>query len=116
MNATKEFMMIFRFTPDFSNQPSPEELEGVHQAWGKFIGNIAIKEKLVSTHQLGFEGRLIQSNNDVSTEINIAEGKTLGGNMIVRANSFDEAVSLAQECPILHIGGTVEIRNILPMS
>jgi len=40
----------------------------------------------------------------------------LGGYVIVKANSLDDATQLAQGCPILLIGGHVEIRNILQMN
>lgn len=115
MQNLKNFMMIFRFEPNFEYQPTAQELEQQKQQWGSFIGNLAITEKLVATHQLGFNG--VQVSADLSTQegINISEGQTLGGNMIVRANSVEEAADLAKACPILQMGGTVEIRDILPM-
>jgi hypothetical protein len=35
--------------------------------------------------------------------------------MIVKANTLDEAVEMAKKCPILHMGGSVEVRAIQPM-
>ena len=32
--------------------------------------------------------------------------------MIVRAKSLDEAVEMAKACPILSVGGRVEVRDI----
>lgn len=115
MKEEKIFMMIFRLEPNTEYQPTQDELNKQHQSWGKFIGNIAIQEKLVSTHQLGFEGKVLSADLSISEGVNIADRKTLGGNMIVRANSIDEAMEMAKDCPILHIGGTVEVRNIIPM-
>jgi len=107
--------MIFRYEPNADYQPTQEEQNAQHQQWGSFIGNLAIKEKLVGTHQLGFSGKQLSADLSVSEGINIAEGKTLGGNMVVRANTLDEAVEMAKDCPILQMGGTVEVRDILPM-
>ena len=115
MTDSRNFMMIFRFAPDFAYQPTEEELREQHEQWGKFIGGIAIQEKLVSTHQLGFEGKQISADHAVTEGINIADSKTLGGNMVVRAKSIDEAVEMAKACPILFMGGTVEVRDIIPM-
>ena len=115
MKDLRNFMMIFRFEPDFEYQPTAEELEIQSREWGTFIGDIAIQEKLVSTHQLGFDGRLISSDHTVSEGIDLSDGKTLGGNMIVRAKSLEEVVQMAKACPILSIGGTVEVRDIVPM-
>lgn len=108
-------MMIFRFEPNNEYQPTQEEQLAQQQQWGAFIGNLAIKEKLVGTNQLGFSGKRIGADLSVTEGINIAEGKTLGGNLIVRAKTIDEAVTMAKGCPILNMGGTVEVRDIIPM-
>ena len=116
MSNTEEFMMIFSFTPDFSNQPNQEDLDQMQQSWGKFIGNLAVSEKLVSSHQLSFNGVQIAADHSITEGINIADGKTIGGNMIVKAASLEEAVELAKACPILYApSGNVEVREITPM-
>lgn len=115
MVQTNEFMLAFRFEPNHNYQPTPAEMEQMHQEWGAFIGNIAIQEKLISTHQLGFEGKQIFADKTVIDGIHIAGNQTLAGNMIVRAQSIDEAVSMAKNCPILSMGGSVEVRGIQPM-
>jgi hypothetical protein len=115
MENTQQFMLLFRFQPADSYVPTAAEMEVQHQQWGAFIGNIAIKEKLVSTHQLGFEGRQISPAKAVSEGIYVAGGETAGGNMIIKAAGLDEAVELAKDCPILNIGGSVEVRSILAM-
>ncbi|MEM8893947.1 MAG: YciI family protein [Bacteroidota bacterium] len=115
MKETQEFMMIFRYEPQADYQPTQEELAAQGQAWGSFIGQIAISEKLVSTHQLGSEGTLLHPDHNTSPGIYKAEGQVIGGNMIVRADSLEEATEMAKGCPILNAGGTVEIRSINPM-
>ncbi len=115
MKTEQKFMMIFRYTPNPEYKPTVEEMGQMHQAWGSFIGNIAISEKLESTHQLGFEGKRIATDLTVSEGILVSENQVVGGNMIVKTNSLDEAVELAKDCPILKMGGTVEVRSIMPM-
>lgn len=115
METKKEFMLLFRFEPNFNYQPTTSELNQLHQSWGSFIGNIAIQEKLVSTHQLGFEGTQIFANKTAKNGIHVASNQTLGGNMIVKANSIGEATQIAKKCPILTMGGSVEIRSIQTM-
>jgi hypothetical protein len=42
------------------------------------------------------------------------EGKEIvGGYALISANTLDEATQLSQGCPILEIGGTVEIRQVM---
>jgi len=108
-------MLLFSFTPDFSVQPTEADKAVMKQAWGSFIGNIAISEKLVSTHQLGFEGNVLQADLSVSDQFMHPGQRTTGGNMVVKANSLAEATEMAKKCPILTMGGQVEIRSILPM-
>ncbi|WP_350284229.1 YciI family protein [uncultured Croceitalea sp.] len=117
MTATVEiYMLLFRFTPDFQSRPTEEELLQMHQQWGSFIGNLAITEKLVSTHRLSFEGKTVQTDKSVNDTIGTNNGALVSGNMIVKANSLDEAVQIAKGSPILNMGGTVEVRKIEPMN
>jgi hypothetical protein len=111
----KEFMLLFRFEPNNDYQPSEAEISAMHGQWGEFIGGIAIQEKLVSTHQLGFTGKQIFADGSVKDGLCIADQQTMGGNMVIRANSFTEAVDLAKGCPILNMGGRVEVRDIVAM-
>ena len=115
MEASKQFMLLFRFTPDFDCQPSEAELQHQQKQWGEFIGTIALQDKLISTYQLGFEGIQIAADQTETDGIYLKEGHTLGGNMVIRAESLEDAVSLAKHCPILQSNGTVEVRRIVPM-
>lgn len=116
MKDAREFMMIFRFEPVADYQPTQEQMKLQQQQWGGFIGQLAINEKLVSTHQLGSEGLLLAADHSTTPGIHLSEGKIIGGNMIVRANNLEDATEMAKGCPILHMGGTVEIRSITPMN
>lgn len=107
---------MFRFTPDFNRKPSPEELSEMKKLWGEFIGNVVMQEKLVYTHQLGFEGRKISPDQSVANQIVMENNYTMGGNMVVRANSIEEATEMAKGCPILKMGGIVEVRSTIPMN
>ena len=115
MIQKNDFMLLFRYEPNDNYQPTEVEMNEMHQQWGAFIGNIAIQEKLVSTHQLGFEGKQISADHSVISGMYISEKQILAGNMIVKANSLDEAVEIAKDCPILLMGGSVEVRDIQPM-
>lgn len=116
MKKEEFFMLVFRFTPNPEYQPTTEEQAKMQQDWGSFIGNITIKEKLVSTHQLGFEGKQVKADFSVLEGVSITDNQMIGGNMVVKANSLDEATELAKDCPILKMGGTVEVRTIIPMT
>ncbi len=115
MKNSNEFMLLFRYQPDFNYQPSADEIAQMHQQWGAYIGGLAIQEKLVSTYQLGFEGVQIAADQSETEGILIAENLTLSGNMVIKATDLKAAIHVAKGCPILLMGGTVEVRSILPM-
>ena len=109
----KEFMMIFRndYTPDF--KPSPEQMQASIKQWQDWIGGIAAQGKFVGTNRLGFTGKTLKPNNMV-TDGPYAEIKEIvGGYIIVKSEDINQALELAHACPILNIGGSVEIRDIM---
>jgi hypothetical protein len=115
MTTTNEFMLVFRLEPNFDYQPTAEELGQMQQQWGAYFGGLAEQGKFVSTNQLGFEGVQVFADKTTRDGIHIAEKQTLGGNVIIKADSMDEAIEIAKKSPILLMGGNVEVRNILPM-
>lgn len=115
MENLKEFMLLFRYQPS-NEQPTPVQMQEMHRHWGEFIGTIAMQGKLVSTHQLGFEGKMIRSDQTIEEGLLVAEGQTTGGSMVLRAESIEVASELAKRCPILMMGGTVEVRTVIPMN
>lgn len=109
----EEFMLIFRHQ-DGSKLASPEQM----QIWMKqtmdWIGGIAAQNKFSGGNGLPFEdARVVRSNNTV---INGPFGEikeTIGGYIIVKANSVDEAVEFAKGSPILQgEGNSIEVRKI----
>lgn len=109
----KEFMMIFRVAPVAGFQPTPEQRQETVNQWQSWIGGLVNQGKFVSTNKLGFTGKTLDANGAV-TEGPYAEVKEIvGGYLVAKANTIDEAIELANGCPILNIGGNVEVRDIM---
>jgi len=115
MTQLTDFMLLFRYEPS-NKQPTQEELHEMQKHWGQFIGGIAMQGKLVSTHQLGFEGKRIFPDQTTKEGFYCEEGQIIGGNMILKADSIESAAELAKKCPLLLLGGTVEVRNVIPVN
>lgn len=111
------FLLVFR--NDYKNQPtpsSPEEMQAVMQQWMDWIGGIAAQNKLVDGGSaLGSKGKVVRANNVITDGPYIEIKELIGGYTIVKAESFDEAAELAKGCPILAVGGNVEVRDIVTM-
>lgn len=114
MKTLKEFMLLFRMTPS-NEQPTAEQMTTMQNQWKNYIGSIASQAKLVNTSRLEFEGSFINSKGQVSNNIYISDNQTLSGNMVVKAKNLQEAENLAKNCPILAMGGSVEVRSLIPM-
>ena len=108
-----EFILIFRHE-DGSKIASPEQM----QIWMKqtmdWIGGIAAKNKFVGGTGLPFADSKVVGHNNVVTDGPFGEIKeTIGGYIIVKADSVDEAVEFAKGSPILQgEGNTIEVRKI----
>lgn len=108
-------MLLFRLAPNPDYKPTEAEMARQKQSWGAWIGGIAAQARLVSTTQLGYTGKQLQADLSVRNGLHLAEGQTLGGNLLLKARSLDEALEMAKGCPILAMGGTVEVRDTIPM-
>ena len=109
----QDFMLLFR-QPSFDySQASPEDIKAIFKKWDDWKGGIAAQGKLISTgNRLSSEGKVLKAGG-VVTDGPFAEiREILGGYMVVKADSFDDALTLAHGCPAIDVGGSVEIRAV----
>lgn len=77
------------------------------------MGALSEQGKFVGAQPLKSEGKVVNGKSKVVTDGPFIEGKELvGGYLICRAGSFEEAVEISKGCPILENEGTVEVREI----
>ena len=82
--------------------------------WQTWIKGIAQKGNFSSTNRLLPEGKTLKQNNVITDGPHMESKEMIGGYLIVKANSLDEAVELAKACPNLTGGGgTVEVRALM---
>lgn len=109
----EEFLLIMRHE-DGHKVASPEQI----QIWMKqtmdWIGGIADQNKFSGGNGLPFEDSRVVRPNNIVTNGPFGEIKeTIGGYIIVKADSVDEAVEFAKGCPVLQgEGNSVEVRKI----
>jgi hypothetical protein len=114
-NIMQEYLFIFRMDAAVTTMEMPADQVAVIQAWQSWIGQLAGQGKFVSTQQLLPQGKVVSGGGKVITDGPHIEAKELvGGDMVVKAASLDEAVELAKGCPVLAHGGKVEVRAIMP--
>ncbi|HTF80265.1 MAG TPA: YciI family protein [Cytophagales bacterium] len=108
-----EFILIFRHE-DASKVASPEQIQNWMQQTMDWIGGIAAQNKFSGGNGLPFEDAKVVRGNNMVTNGPFGDIKeTIGGYIIVKASSVEEAVSFAKDCPILQgVGNSVEVRRI----
>ncbi len=114
----KEFLLLFRGGDAERKQLSPEQLQAHMGRWQEWIGGIASKNILLGAQPLENGGKVLKGPSKKLTDGPFVEGKEiLGGYVLIKSTSVEEAVTIAEGCPVLEAeSGTVEVREIGTMS
>jgi hypothetical protein len=112
-----EFLLIFRRDFKMSElQPSPEQLQKMMKGWQNWMGSIAAQNKLVSSgNRLADDGKVVKPGAVVTNGPYVEIKELIGGYIMISAESLEEAAEISKGCPILNVGGSVEVRAIVPM-
>lgn len=109
----KDFLLIFRAESGAREAQSPEQMQATMKLWMDWIGGIAAQNKLTDRgNRLEAPGKVLRPGNVITDGPYSEIKEAIGGYTIVKAGSLEEATELAKNCPILNIGGNVEIREI----
>jgi hypothetical protein len=108
-----DFLIIQHQNRDLkAGRPSPQQLQDLIPNWQYWYQMIAARNILTApAKQPDSEGILVCAE----TRRGKFDPETLeliGGLTFIQAVSYEEAVEIAQNCPILKLGGTVEIRQL----
>ena len=108
----KEFVMIVRLEALPEVNFSPEEEQSLMGVWEKWIDGIIERNILVSRgNRLGADGRTLKNGVVVTNGPYVELKEIIGGYLIIRAGSIDEAADIAKSAPLVGVG-TIEIRGI----
>ncbi len=109
-----EYILIFRHE-NATATVSPEQMQQWMQKQMEWVNSIAAQKKFVSGTGLLFDNAKVVHHDKTVTNGPFGELKeTLGGYVIVKAESAEEAAEFAKGTPILQgEGNTVEVRQIL---
>ena len=109
----KEFLLLFRQPSYDYSKVSPKEMQALTQKWQDWVGGIAAQGKLERTGQrLATEGKVLRAGGVITDGPFVEIREMLGSFMVVKAESLEEATTLAHGCPALDAGGSVEIRPV----
>lgn len=84
--------------------------------WQDWLGSVAAQNKLVNQgSRLTPEGSVVKPNNVVTNGPYVELKELVSGYSIVKCKDLSEASEIAKGCPVLKVGGTVEVRTIIAM-
>jgi hypothetical protein len=116
MNAQNKngYMLIFRGN-DWHKGLSPEEMQAVSERWMAWFKGLIEEGKVLAGNPLAPEGKIVSGKSGrVVADGPFAESKeAVGGYFLLKVESADEAVAIAQQCPGLPHGARVEVRPVL---
>ncbi|MBK6975795.1 MAG: transcription initiation protein [Cytophagaceae bacterium] len=109
-----EYILIFRHE-NATGKVSPEQMQQWMQQQMEWVNSIVAQNKFVSGTGLLFDNAKVVHHDKTVTNGPFGELKeTLGGYVIVKAESAEEAAEFAKGTPILQgEGNTVEVRQVI---
>lgn len=110
----EEYVLLFRQPSyDYSNA-APGTMETLTKKWSDWVAGIAAEGKLVSSGtRLAHAGKVLKAGGIITDGPFVELKEQLGSFFVVRAESLDDATTLAHGCPAIDEGGSVEIRPLL---
>lgn len=108
----KEFLLLLR-----AGKPMASKTEAEHkaemQAWGAYMGGLG--DTLVSGLPLVSGGAVVSASGTISEAVTSASEGIVGGYLIVKAATLEQATEIAKSCPHIANEGNIEVREIAPM-
>ncbi len=93
---------------------SPEDYQKEFEAHGAWIQQLG--DHYDSGEPLEKPAKSVKGKDKVVTDGPFIEAKELvSGFYILKAESLEEATELSKGCPILRLGGSIEVREIMKM-
>lgn len=110
----KDFMFLIRGPGDI--KLTPEQSQVQMQKWHNWVAELTAKGHFTGGAPLGKEGKIMKGTKPVVTDGPFTESKELlGGYLMMKAESMQEATELASGFPDFDKACSLEIREIMPI-
>ncbi len=109
----EKFMLLFRGSEAYQKDQSPEVLDVLKANMIDWVTDLSEKGFHAGSEPLQPSGKQVSGVNRIVTDGPYGKEKeVVGGCTIVLANDIEEAVAIANTCPILNTNATIEVRAI----
>ena len=106
-----EFLLIFR--RDYTTkalQPTAEQLQIHLKHWDDWFAYLTDKDILARPVKKLDAGGVLLGNNTETNGPYRKMNESIGGFIIIKATDYEAAIKIAEGCPVLELGGSVEVR------
>ena len=112
-----EYLLLFRGAESETRRQSPEQWQEHMELWADWMGGLSREGKFLGAQPLNANGKVVTGKKKIISDGPFMEGKEMvGGYLILKVDTYDEAVRIAGDCPILAFDdGSVEVREIQEM-
>ena len=110
---SNQYLLLFRGN-DWSKNLSPEEMQKAANDWMTWFNRLKDQGKALSGSPLEPHGKVVSGKGGrVVSDGPFAESKeAIGGFFMLQVDTMEEAVEIAQHCPGLPHGLTIEVRPV----
>jgi hypothetical protein len=115
METKNPYLLIFRdVSPETYKAMSGDERQRLMQQWNAWYDGLAEQGKVEHGHPLEPSGRVVTGvRGERITDGPFAEAtEGIGGYFLLTVSSLEEATAIAQRCPSLPYGMSVEVRPV----
>jgi hypothetical protein len=111
-NNNNGYMLIFRGT-DWYKGLSPDQMQQVADNWMAWFNRLKDEGTAIAGNPLEPAGKIVSGQKAIVSDGPFAEAKeTIGGYFLLKVQTLEEAVTIAQQCPGLPYGIRVEVRPV----
>jgi hypothetical protein len=108
----KNFIVLFR-EPDGRTAPHPKEDIARHREnWKQWLEEWGARGNLNGGSGLTLDGWMIREDGEMQKGIHRVGQEIVGGFLLLKAGSLEEAAGIAKSCPIYEFGGYAEVREL----
>lgn len=110
-----QFLFIYRDSKD-RFEMSPEEMQADMEAWMSWIHQAVESGWMINSGEALMPDNAATVRKGEVTDGPLIESKeVVGGYSIIEAKDLEAAIVYSQGCPALASGGSVEVREIMPI-
>ncbi|SHN21476.1 YciI family protein [Mucilaginibacter sp. OK098] len=110
-SAFKEYILLVHLPLNYG----PDQAKEVREQWTKLTDKWKANGTYVTSFVYPNDGYLVKGpQKTITKEGIVSDNFRLVSNLVLRATSYEAALELAKNCPVLPQGGIIEVREIQP--